>query len=82
MGLFRKHDKKIAEKFKEIMTQGTSQTESEFLDSLNIITRIVETDDTYSTNEKLKIYELLSMISNCAPAKRQKYAGKLYKLLK
>ena len=63
MGLFRKHDPKIAAQFAEIIEQGTNQSESEFLDSLNVITRIVETDDSYSTNQKLAIYELLSQIS-------------------
>ncbi len=82
MGLFRKHDPKIAAQFAEIIEQGTNQSESEFLDSLNVITKIVETDDSYSTNQKLAIYELLSQISNCQPEQRQKYARRLMRKLK
>ena len=82
MGLFHKHNNGIAEAFEKVMELGKRETESEFLDSLNVITRIVETDDSYSTNQKLAIYELLSQISNCQPEQRQKYARRLMRKLK
>ena len=51
-------------------------------DSLNLIVKAVELDQTYSTDEKLKIYELLSQLSNCGPDQRDRYAKKLRKVLK
>lgn len=82
MGLFKKHDGKIARAFQRIYEHGKESTESEFLDNLNLIIRAVETDDSYSTNEKLKIYELISQLSNCGPGERNKYALKLIRVLK
>ncbi len=83
MGLFsKKHDPAVVESFLNIMEQGASLEEVEFLDRLNMIVCTVERDDTYSTNEKLKIYELLSQISNCFPEERAKYAKKLVRVLR
>ncbi|MBQ9329258.1 MAG: hypothetical protein IJ225_12090 [Solobacterium sp.] len=81
MGLFRKHNNGIAPAFEKVMELGKRESESEFLDSLNLITVAVEKDDSYSVNEKLKIYELLSMIANCAPSQRTRYAKKLKRYL-
>lgn len=83
MGLFSKHhDNGIAEQFQTLLQHATGMTETEFLDSMNIIIRAVEVDPSYSTNEKLKIYELISQISNCLPNERRKYAKKLLKALR
>lgn len=83
MGLFSaKHDPRVVERFEQIIEEGKNLDEIEFLDRLNIIVQMVEVDDSYSTNQKLKIYELLSQISNCFPEERAKYARKLVKVLK
>lgn len=82
MGLFHRHNNGLAKKFNEIFAQGSNETESEFLDSLNVITEAVIKDDSYRTNEKLKIYETLSKLSNCLPSDRPKYARRLTRLLK
>ena len=79
--MFGKRDKNVADKFDEIFQQGMNQTESEFLDSLNIIVRMVEVNDVYSTNAKLNIYERLTQLANCSPADRHKYARKLRRIL-
>ena len=72
----------IAEKFHQIFARGGSENEMDFRDDLNGIVKDVELDDGYSTNQKLKIYELLSQIDNCMPDERQKYAKKIEKLLR
>lgn len=82
MGLFRKHDQAILKSFEQIIQEGKSQTESEFLDNLNKVIRLLEVDQTFSTNEKLKIYELLSQLSNCAPKDRTKYANRLIRKMR
>ncbi|MBR4456708.1 MAG: hypothetical protein IKS32_10910 [Solobacterium sp.] len=81
MGFFHKHDGRIAKAFLKVMELGKKETESEFLDSLNLITVAVEKDDSYTVNEKLKIYELLTMIANVSPAQRPKYAKRLVRIL-
>ncbi len=82
MGLFGgNRDEAIRKRFEEIFEKGSTETESEFLDSLNEITTAVELSETYSTNRKLKIYELLSQLSNCSPKERHKYANKLMRAL-
>ncbi|NCB33559.1 MAG: hypothetical protein EOM64_06710 [Erysipelotrichia bacterium] len=84
MGLFggMKHDEEILKQFDEFISQGASETEIKFLDSMNAIVKLVENEDSYSTNEKLKIYDLFSQLSNCSPTERVKYAAKVRKLLK
>ena len=79
--MFGSRDKKTADKFEEIFQQGMNQSESEFLDSLNIIVRMVEVNDAYSTSRKLKIYERLTLLANCSPSDRYKYAKKLKRIL-
>lgn len=82
MGLFKTHDNGILQQFEQIFEEGKNLGETEFLDKLNVVTQAVEKDRSYSTNEKLKIYELLSQICNCAPEDRERYAKKLSKALK
>ena len=82
MGLFKKHDGSIAKRFDEIFEAGATQAESEFLDSLNEIIKMIEVDSSYSTNEKLRIYELLSLMNNSSSTSRHKIANKIRKALK
>jgi hypothetical protein len=82
MGLFRKHDASVVKRFDEIFAAGANQSENEFLDSLNEIVKIIEVDNSYSTNEKLKIYELLSLMNNSSSTDRPKIAKKIRKALK
>ena len=82
MGLFKKHDGSIAKRFDEIFEAGATQAESEFLDSLNEIIKMIEVDSSYSTNEKLKIYELLSLMNNSSSTARPKIANNIRKALK
>ncbi len=81
MGLFHKHNNGIAEAFDKVMELGKRESETEFLDSLNLITTAVEKDDSYTVNEKLKIYELLSMIANVSRDQRARYAKRLSRIL-
>ncbi|MBR2677451.1 MAG: hypothetical protein IKE28_11150 [Solobacterium sp.] len=81
MGLFHKHNNGIAPAFEKVMEHGKRETESEFLDSLNLIVNAVVADDSYTINEKLKIYELLTMIANVAPSERPRYAKRLMRVL-
>ncbi len=83
MGLFgKKHNPEIIELFDHILKNGTHISEDEFRINMNDITYLVEHDKTYSTDEKLKIYELVSQISNCTPAERERYSRKLRRHLK
>ncbi|MBO7703378.1 MAG: hypothetical protein J6S26_02945 [Solobacterium sp.] len=81
MGLFHKHNNGIAPAFEKVMEHGKRETESQFLDSLNLIVNAVVEDDSYTINEKLKIYELLSLIANCSPSQRSRYAKRLIRVL-
>ncbi len=82
MGLFRKHDPAILAEFERVYQDGKHETESQFLESLNGFTVMIEKSKDYSTNSKLLIYELLSQISNCSPSERNRYYKKLKKALK
>ncbi len=82
MGLLRRHDNNIALAFERVMEYGKTETEKEFVDSLNLITNEVAKSDDYSTNEKLKIYELLTIIANCSARDRTRYAKKLIRVLR
>lgn len=53
----------------------------DFVDSLNPIIMQVETSDRYNTNSRLKIFNLLSCLSNCDEKQRKKYAKKAARLL-
>lgn len=83
MGLFRKaHNNGLAAGFENMIRNGQNLSEMEFLDHLNEFTKQVIEDQTYSTDDRLAIYELLSQISNCSPADRMRYAKKMIRLLK
>ena len=72
----------IAREFERVYEEGKNLTELAFLQKLNEIVIMVAKDDSFSTNEKLKIYELLSQICNCLPQERPKYASKLLSKLR
>ena len=83
MALFgKKHNPEILQLFDHIVKNGTHISEDEFRINLNDVTFLVEHDKTYSTDEKLKIYELISQMSNCTPGERGRYGRKLRKVLK
>ncbi|MBQ9046898.1 MAG: hypothetical protein IJ120_03260 [Solobacterium sp.] len=81
MGLFHKRNPKINSRFRELFDNGVNETESEFLDSMNEVVRMVEYDTEYTTNDKLKIYELMSQLCNCSSSDRHKFARKLKRIL-
>ena len=81
MGFFHKHDTAIAEAFKKVMEAGRTETESRFFERLNGIVKMVETDKSYTMNEKLTIYGLISQLSNCASQERPRFAKKLLRIL-
>ena len=82
MGLFHRHNNNIALAFERVMEYGKTETEKEFVDSLNLITNEVAKNDDYTTNEKLKIYELLTIIANYSPSERSRYAKRLVRVLR
>ena len=62
--------------------EGCEQFEdSDLLDRLNPTILRVEKDDSYSTSKKLKIFALISSLSNCAEKERKKYVRKISGLL-
>lgn len=81
MGFFHKHEATVAKAFKKVMEDGKTETESRFFEHLNEIVKMIETDKSYTTNEKLAIYELISQLSNCAPQERTHFAKKLIRIL-
>ncbi len=76
-----KHNPETGKTFTGNMKGCEKMTEKELLDSVNLTVLAVEHDDSYSTKERLKIYSLLTSLSNCAEKERPKYAKKVSKLL-
>ena len=77
-----KHDPKTGAEFLRLMDGCTDMAENDFQNNLKPTILAVELDDSYNTNEKLKIFSLLSSLSNCSENERQKYVKKIYKVLK
>ena len=77
-----KHDPNTAESFLKLMDGCGTMPENVFQDNLKPTVLAVELDDSYNTKEKLKIFSLLSSLSNCSENERQKYVKKIYKVLK
>lgn len=77
-----KHDQKTAEAFLKLMDGCESMPENVFQNNLKPTVLAVELDDSYNTKEKLKIFSLLSSLSNCSENERRKYVKKIYKVLK
>lgn len=55
--------------------------DSDLQDRLNPTILLVEKDDSYSTGRKLKIFALISSLSNCTEKERRKYVKKISGLL-
>jgi hypothetical protein len=77
-----KHDNKIAEKFQDSVKDLDSMSEQDLLDRMNETIKAVEVDDSYNTNDKLKIYSLITSLSNSEGNDRKKFANKIFKALR
>lgn len=77
-----KHDAKTAETFKQNMAEFSTMAEQDLLDRLNETIVAVETDDSYNTSQKLKIYALITSLSNSDVKERKKFVNKIYKALR
>ena len=70
---------KLAELLQSEIEIGAARKELQDKIKTTILT--VEHDSTYSTKELLKIYSLITSLSNCAEKERKKYVNKVVKLL-
>ena len=77
-----KHDPKIRTDFLEATKGCEKMKESELTEALKPTVLIIEKDDSYSTNAKLRIFSLLTSLSNCAERERPKYVKKIAAALK
>ncbi len=77
-----KHDPKNAETFQTNLRDLDAISEQDLLDRLNQTIVTVETDDSYNTKEKLKIYSLITLLSNSDEKERKKFVTKIYKALR
>jgi hypothetical protein len=77
-----KHDPVIAAEFTELMTDVEKLSEADLLERVNKTVLKVEMDDTYSTKAKLKIFSLITYLSNCTERERKKYVRKISRALK
>jgi len=77
-----KHDPEILKEFNELMEGCEKLQESDLLDRLNNTIVKVEKDDTYSTSSKLKIFSLITSLSNCTEKERKKFVRKIARALK
>ncbi len=75
------HNKVSASKFEKNATGAEKFSEQKLMDAVNHTVVDVELDDNYSTKQKLKIYAVLTSLSNCSEKERKKYAKKVKKLL-
>lgn len=75
------HNKQSAAKFETNMNGVESFNEQQLMDAVNKTVVDVELDDSYSTKQKLKIYAVMTSLSNCAEKERKKFAKKVKKLL-
>jgi hypothetical protein len=77
-----KHDAKVSENFQKNTGDLDKMSEQDLLDRLNETIVEVETNDGYNTKEKLKIYALITSLSNSSEKDRRKFAQKIYKALR
>ena len=77
-----KHDPKNAETFQTNLRDLDTMSEQDLLDHLNQTIVTVETDDSYNTKEKLKIYSLITLLTNSDEKERKKFVTKIYKALR
>lgn len=74
-------NKEIRANFLENFESAKDFSEHDLNDKLNETMVEVEVNENYTTKEKLKIYELLSSLSNCEEKERNKFVKKLGKAL-
>lgn len=77
-----KHDPNIQKEFAEALQGSEKMEEFELLDAIRPTILVIEKDDTYSTSQKLKIFSLITSLSNCAEKERPKYVRKITSALK
>ncbi len=76
-----KKNKDASAEFFKAMEGCDKFEDSDLLDRLNPTILHVEKDDSYSTSRKLKIFALISSLSNCSEKERKKYVRKISGLL-
>ncbi len=81
MAIFKKNDGSVKRQFLESVKDAAKMEEKAFLESLNKTIVNVEKEKSYTTADKLKIFELFTKLSNCAAADRQKFIGKIARKL-
>lgn len=77
-----RHDIEIYNLFVSDMQDALNEDEQTFQTSVNRTVEAVETDDSYSTKEKLNIYADLSSLCNCEKKERSKWVKKASRRLK
>ena len=77
-----KHDPDIVKYFEDALKGCENFSENDLLNAINPTILAVEKEDSYSTKEKLKIYSLLTTLTNSEPNERVKYVKKVAKILK
>ena len=77
-----KHNPENASSFLERLKGADKMEEADLLDALQPTILTVEKDDTYSTSAKLKIFSLITSLSNCAPKERNRFVKKIGKALR
>lgn len=77
-----KHNPENASSFLERMNDAEKMEEADLLEALQPTILTVEKDDTYSTSAKLKIFSLITSLSNCAPKERKRFVKKIGRALK
>ncbi|MBR3310451.1 MAG: hypothetical protein IKG15_01365 [Solobacterium sp.] len=81
MAIFKKNDGSVKRQFLESVKDAAKMEEKAFLESLNKTIVNVEKEKSYTTSDKLKIFELFTKLSNCAPVDRQKFINKIARKL-
>lgn len=77
-----RHDIEIYNRFVNDMQDVLNEDEQTFQVAVNRTVEAVETDDSYSTKEKLNIYADLSSLCNCEKKERAKWVKKASRRLK
>ena len=70
------HDPSTGAMFLKAMRGCEKFSEIELLDAMRPTILKIEKDDTYTTDEKLKIFSALTTLSNCAEHERLRFAQK------
>lgn len=75
------HNEQTRALFETSMNGVNTFQEQQLMDAVNETVKKVELDHDYSTKQKLKIYSVLTSLSNCSEKERKKYAKKVKNLL-